>query len=117
MEQQGLQIKEIASKLFLSVHTVRNYIRRIYTKCEVQSRIGEFVQGVGNIIEKIMKKLINSIVISRKICIIFLFYHIDSSLRVYSNSQAGVKYPTCKCGLMVFSATAYFDNFTVFSME
>ena len=35
----GLQIKEIASKLFLSTHTIRNHIRRIYEKCKVQNRV------------------------------------------------------------------------------
>ncbi|MBN2532370.1 MAG: response regulator [Spirochaetales bacterium] len=35
----GMQIKEIAGKLFLSVHTVRNHIRHIYDKCKVQNRV------------------------------------------------------------------------------
>jgi DNA-binding NarL/FixJ family response regulator len=35
----GLEIKEIAHKLFLSVHTVRNHIRHIYIKCKVQNRV------------------------------------------------------------------------------
>jgi DNA-binding CsgD family transcriptional regulator len=36
---KGLQIKEIAAKLFLSIHTVRNHIRHIYEKCKVQSQV------------------------------------------------------------------------------
>ena len=35
----GLQIIEIADMLFLSEHTVRNHIRKIYRKCKVQNRI------------------------------------------------------------------------------
>ncbi|MBN2444180.1 MAG: response regulator transcription factor, partial [Spirochaetales bacterium] len=36
---KGLEIKEIAGKLFLSAHTVRNHVRHIYTKCKVQNRV------------------------------------------------------------------------------
>ena len=36
---EGRLIKEIASKLFVSIHTVRNHIRHIYEKCEVQNRV------------------------------------------------------------------------------
>lgn len=36
---EGMQIKEIAGKLFLSVHTIRNHIRHIYNKCKVQNRV------------------------------------------------------------------------------
>jgi DNA-binding NarL/FixJ family response regulator len=35
---QGLAYKEIADRLELSIHTVRNYIRRIYEKLHVRSR-------------------------------------------------------------------------------
>jgi DNA-binding NarL/FixJ family response regulator len=36
---QGLQTKEIAAKFFLSIHTVKKHIRRIYKKCAVQNRV------------------------------------------------------------------------------
>ena len=36
---EGLQIKEIAGKLYVSVHTIRNHIRHIYNKCNVQNRV------------------------------------------------------------------------------
>jgi DNA-binding NarL/FixJ family response regulator len=35
---QGLAYKQIADELGVSIHTVRNYIRRIYEKLHVQSR-------------------------------------------------------------------------------
>jgi DNA-binding NarL/FixJ family response regulator len=35
---QGLAYKQIADQLAVSIHTVRNYIRRIYEKLHVQSR-------------------------------------------------------------------------------
>ena len=35
---QGLAYKQIADRLGVSIHTVRNYIRRIYEKLHVQSR-------------------------------------------------------------------------------
>jgi len=35
---QGLAYKQIADQLSVSIHTVRNYIRRIYEKLHVQSR-------------------------------------------------------------------------------
>ena len=35
---QGLVYKQIADELGVSIHTVRNYIRRIYEKLHVQSR-------------------------------------------------------------------------------
>src|SRR5882672_16618 len=35
---QGLAYKQIADQLGVSIHTVRNYIRRIYEKLHVQSR-------------------------------------------------------------------------------
>jgi len=35
---EGLAYKQIAESLSLSIHTVRNYIRRIYEKLHVQSR-------------------------------------------------------------------------------
>jgi DNA-binding NarL/FixJ family response regulator len=35
---QGLAYKQIADELEVSIHTVRNYIRRIYEKLHVQSR-------------------------------------------------------------------------------
>jgi DNA-binding NarL/FixJ family response regulator len=35
----GMQIKEIAIDLNLSIHTVRNHTQRIYKKCKVQNRI------------------------------------------------------------------------------
>ena len=35
---EGLAYKQIAERLSLSIHTVRNYIRRIYEKLHVQSR-------------------------------------------------------------------------------
>ncbi len=35
---KGYQYKEIASKLFLSVETIRTYIRHIYEKLQVQTR-------------------------------------------------------------------------------
>ena len=35
---QGLAYKQIANRLGVSIHTVRNYIRRIYEKLHVQSR-------------------------------------------------------------------------------
>ncbi len=35
----GLRLKEIASKLFVSVNTIRTHIRHIYEKLEVQSRV------------------------------------------------------------------------------
>ncbi len=37
---EGLADKQIAAKLNVSYHTVRNYIRRIYEKLHVQSRTG-----------------------------------------------------------------------------
>ena len=36
---KGLQTKEIATKLFLSTHTVKKHIRSIFTKCTVQNRV------------------------------------------------------------------------------
>ncbi|MBN2439817.1 MAG: response regulator, partial [Spirochaetales bacterium] len=36
---EGLQMKEIAGKLFLSTHTVRNHVRNIYGKCKAQNRV------------------------------------------------------------------------------
>jgi DNA-binding NarL/FixJ family response regulator len=36
---KGMQIKEIALHLKLSVNTVRNHTHRIYKKCKVQNRI------------------------------------------------------------------------------
>ncbi|CAN5266073.1 hypothetical protein BH09BAC5_BH09BAC5_12870 [soil metagenome] len=36
--EDGLRYKEIASKLFLSVETIRTHIRNIYVKLHVQSR-------------------------------------------------------------------------------
>lgn len=36
---QGLRIKEIADKLFVSVNTIRTHIRHIYEKLQVQSRV------------------------------------------------------------------------------
>jgi DNA-binding NarL/FixJ family response regulator len=35
---QGLAYKQIADQLNVSIHTVRNYIRRIYEKLHVRSR-------------------------------------------------------------------------------
>jgi DNA-binding NarL/FixJ family response regulator len=35
----GLEVKEIANKLFVSTHTIRNHVRRIYKKCKVQNRV------------------------------------------------------------------------------
>jgi len=35
---QGLAYKQIAGQLEVSIHTVRNYIRRIYQKLQVHSR-------------------------------------------------------------------------------
>lgn len=35
----GLQTKEIAVKLFISIHTVKKHIRTIYKKCNVQNRV------------------------------------------------------------------------------
>ena len=35
---KGLRYKEIAGKLFLSVETIRTYVRKIYAKLEVHSR-------------------------------------------------------------------------------
>ncbi len=35
---QGLAYKQIADQLYVSIHTVRNYIRRIYEKLHVRSR-------------------------------------------------------------------------------
>jgi DNA-binding NarL/FixJ family response regulator len=39
---EGYQFKEIAAKLFISVHTVRNHSRSIYKKCGVQTKIELF---------------------------------------------------------------------------
>jgi DNA-binding NarL/FixJ family response regulator len=36
--EDGLRYKEIATRLFLSVETVRTHIRNIYLKLQVQSR-------------------------------------------------------------------------------
>ena len=35
---EGLAYKQIADQLEVSIHTVRNYIRRIYEKLHVRSR-------------------------------------------------------------------------------
>jgi len=35
---QGLGYKQIADQLDVSIHTVRNYIRRVYEKLHVRSR-------------------------------------------------------------------------------
>jgi DNA-binding CsgD family transcriptional regulator len=35
---EGLAYKQIADQLGVSIHTVRNYIRRIYEKLHVRSR-------------------------------------------------------------------------------
>jgi DNA-binding NarL/FixJ family response regulator len=35
---QGLTYKQIADHLNVSIHTVRNYIRRVYEKLHVRSR-------------------------------------------------------------------------------
>ena len=35
---KGFQYKEIASKLFLSVETIRTYVRHIYEKLQVHTR-------------------------------------------------------------------------------
>ena len=35
----GKLIKEIATELFVSIHTVKNHIRNIYKKCKVQNRV------------------------------------------------------------------------------
>ena len=35
---EGLAYKQIAEQLEVSIHTVRNYIRRIYEKLHVQTR-------------------------------------------------------------------------------
>jgi DNA-binding NarL/FixJ family response regulator len=35
---QGLAYKQIADQLNVSIHTVRNYIRRVYEKLHVRSR-------------------------------------------------------------------------------
>ena len=35
---EGQAYKQIADRLGVSIHTVRNYIRRIYEKLHVQSR-------------------------------------------------------------------------------
>jgi DNA-binding NarL/FixJ family response regulator len=36
---QGLRMKEIAEKLFVSIYTVRAHVRNIYEKLQVQSRV------------------------------------------------------------------------------
>lgn len=45
---EGLAYKQIAGHLGVSIHTVRNYIRRIYEKLHVQSRteaVAKFLRG------------------------------------------------------------------------
>ena len=41
---QGLAYKQIAGQLNVSIHTVRNYIRRIYEKLHVHSRTAAVVK-------------------------------------------------------------------------
>ena len=36
---EGIQYKEIADRLYISVNTVRAHVRNIYDKCEVKSKI------------------------------------------------------------------------------
>jgi DNA-binding NarL/FixJ family response regulator len=42
---QGLQFKEIASKLLLSTHTVRDYARSLFSKLDVNDRAGAVAVG------------------------------------------------------------------------
>lgn len=35
----GLEVKEIANKLFITIHTVKKHMRSVYTKCRVQNRV------------------------------------------------------------------------------
>ena len=43
----GLAYKQIADQLGISIHTVRNYIRRIYEKLHVCSRTEAVVKWLG----------------------------------------------------------------------
>ena len=38
----GLEVKEIAKKLFVSIHTVKKHMTSVYTKCRVQNRVELF---------------------------------------------------------------------------
>ena len=44
---KGMQIKEICTKMFISVHTIKNHIRHVYAKCGVQNRIELFLKLTG----------------------------------------------------------------------
>lgn len=48
---EGLAYKQIADQLGVSIHTVRNYIRRIYEKLHVHTRteaVAKFLRGTSN---------------------------------------------------------------------
>ena len=44
---QGLAYREVASRLNISDHTVKNHLRRIYSKLDINSRVELAVHGAG----------------------------------------------------------------------
>ncbi len=43
----GLQVKEIANKLFISLDTVRKHMRSIYLKCDVHNKVELLIRLTG----------------------------------------------------------------------